>query len=400
MHCRQGIKSIVLESSDQLRMTGSAFGTWTNAWHALDALGIGDSLRAQHVRHLGLVTNSTVLGIQTSDVPSKGEHEARCLKRKVILETLANELPSCNIRFSSKVILIEENSAGSCFFKLLHLADGSVIKAKAVIGCDGVNSLVARWLGFQKPAFVGRSAVRGYADFEGGHGFDPKVFLFSGKGARYGVAPCDQTGLYWFYVFTPPDQQEKGIIEESPAKLKQFVLSNMGKVSEKIRNVIVETKLDDMYCSPIRSRTPWEILLGNISKDNVCIAGDALHPMTPELAQGACAALEDAVVMARCLGRALACRGGSVPSAADHVYYYSSSEEEEEYERIKMGLKQYAKERKWRAADLVATAYLLGLIQQSKDRVVCFIRDKVLSPYLARMVVKKASFNCGNLKAT
>ncbi|KAL9262830.1 Monooxygenase 2-like protein [Drosera capensis] len=375
---RLGIRSIVLESSGQLRMTGSAFGTWTNAWVALDALGIGDILRAQHVRHIGLVTNSTVLGIQTSDVPSYGEH--RCLKRKVILETLANELPRGAIRFKSKVVSMEE---AGCY-KLLRLGDGSFINAKAVIGCDGVNSQVAKWLGFEKPAFAGRTAVRGYVDIEGGHGFDPKVFLFSGKGVRYGLAPCDDTCLYWFYSFTPSKQEEG--IEESPGKAKQFVLNNMGKVSDKVRNVIVKTDLDDVYVSPLRYRKPWEILLGNISKDNVCIAGDAFHPMTPELAQGACAALEDAVVLARCLGEALT-------QGSKH-----KSSKEEEYERIKKGLQKYAQERKWRAADLVTTAYMLGLIQQSNFQLVRLMRDKVLSRHLAKMVVKKSTFKCGDLK--
>ncbi|KAL9250724.1 Monooxygenase 2-like protein [Drosera capensis] len=375
---RLGIRSIVLESSGQLRMTGSAFGTWTNAWVALDALGIGDTLRAQHVRHIGLVTNSTVLGIQTSDVPSYGEH--RCLKRKVILETLANELPTGTIRFKSKVISMED---AGCF-KLLRLADGSFITAKAVIGCDGVNSQVATWLGFEKPAFAGRTAVRGYVDFEGGHGFDPKVFLFSGKGVRYGLAPCDDTCLYWFYSFTPSNHEEG--IEEGPRKAKQFVLNNMGNVSDKVRNVIVKTNLDDVYVSPLRYRKPWEILLGNITKDNVCIAGDAFHPMTPELAQGACAALEDAVVLARCLGEALT-RGSELKPS-----------KEEEYEQITAGLQKYAQERKWRAADLVTTAYMLGLIQQSNFQLIRLMRDKVLSRHLAKMVVKKSTFKCGDLK--
>jgi 2-polyprenyl-6-methoxyphenol hydroxylase-like FAD-dependent oxidoreductase len=45
---RLGIQSLVLESSDSLRVTGFAFTTWTNAWRAMDEIGIGDSLRRQH----------------------------------------------------------------------------------------------------------------------------------------------------------------------------------------------------------------------------------------------------------------------------------------------------------------------------------------------------------------
>nr|GMD94431.1 monooxygenase 2-like [Ipomoea batatas] len=44
---RLGLQSLVLESSESLRVTGFALTLWTNAWRALDALGIADSLR-QH----------------------------------------------------------------------------------------------------------------------------------------------------------------------------------------------------------------------------------------------------------------------------------------------------------------------------------------------------------------
>lgn len=56
----------------------------------------------------------------------RGDHEVRCVQRKLLLEALANELPSDTIRFSSKVVSIEESG----YFKLLHLADGTILKAK------------------------------------------------------------------------------------------------------------------------------------------------------------------------------------------------------------------------------------------------------------------------------
>ena len=55
-----------------------------------------------------------------------GDHEVRRVKRNLLLEAIARELPSANIRYSSKVVSIEE--AG--FYKLVHLADGTIIKTK------------------------------------------------------------------------------------------------------------------------------------------------------------------------------------------------------------------------------------------------------------------------------
>jgi 2-polyprenyl-6-methoxyphenol hydroxylase-like FAD-dependent oxidoreductase len=46
---RKGVRSLVLESSPELRASGFAFTTWTNAFRALDALGVGDKIREHHL---------------------------------------------------------------------------------------------------------------------------------------------------------------------------------------------------------------------------------------------------------------------------------------------------------------------------------------------------------------
>ncbi|KAL2231712.1 UNVERIFIED_CONTAM: Monooxygenase 2 [Sesamum indicum] len=358
---RLGIRSLVVESGDSLRTSGFALGIWTNGWRALDALGLGDILRSNHKQLTG----------------GKSDHELRAVNRKVLLETLESELPKGTIRFSSKVVHIETDHHHH--FNSLHLADGTVLQTKVLIGCDGVNSVVARFLGFSNPSFAGRSAVRGLVHFENGHGFEPKFMQFFGKGIRYGVIPCDDRTVYWFFAFSPLQETETEV-EEDPAKLKQFILSKLGKVSDHIRAVFEKTQVQNMVCSPLRFRLPWELLWGNISKDSVCVAGDALHPMTPDLGQGGCAALEDSIVLARVLAEAL-----------------KEKASEKEHQRIQKGLEKFARERRWRSIDLISTAYMVGLMQQSDGVVMSFVRDKIMARFMAGMLLKKAGFDCGKL---
>ncbi|KAK8675749.1 hypothetical protein V6N13_033813 [Hibiscus sabdariffa] len=177
-----------------------------------------------------------------------------------------------------QVVSIEESG----FFKRLHLADGIVLETKVLIGCDGGNSVVAKWLGLEKHVSTGRSIIRGHTRFEGGHGFGPKFRQFVGKGVRSGFLPC-----------------------------------------------------------------------------NVCVSGDALHPMTLDLEQGVCSALEDGVVLVRCLFEALSKLGGE------------EINEGEEYKRIEMGLRNFPEKRRWRSFDLITTdtAYVVGFIHQNSGMI-------------------------------
>jgi hypothetical protein len=77
---------------------------------------------------------------------------------------------------------------------------------KVLIGCDGVNSVVAKWLGFKNPTFTGRCAIRGCVDFKRSHGFAPKFMMFVGKGFQSGFIPCNDQTVFWFFTWTPSGQ--------------------------------------------------------------------------------------------------------------------------------------------------------------------------------------------------
>ncbi|KAK4259858.1 hypothetical protein QN277_006148 [Acacia crassicarpa] len=392
---RLGVRSLVLESSNTVRASGFALTIWTNAWKALDALGIGDILRQQHLQLRGIFTTSLITGEQTSSTALEnatgkhGTHEVRCIRRQSLLEALVNELPSGTIRYSSKVVAIEQFG----FSKLIHLADGTIIKTKVLIGCDGVNSIVAKWLGLNKVAFSGRSAVRGCIMLKNCHTLEPKFMQSFGKGLRTGVIPCDDKAVYWFFTWTPTEQEKK--LEENPAKMKEFVLQKLENMPSDVRAFIENTDLDHFLSSPLRYRHPWELVVGNISKSNVCVAGDAFHPMTPDLGQGGCCALEDAVVLSRCLGEVFAAK-----SVRDIEKKNGEEEEKEQYKRIEASLKKYADERRWRCINIISTAFVMGIIQQSESKVVSFFRDKFLAAFLAGILFKIADFDCGKLSSS
>jgi hypothetical protein len=68
-----------------------------------------------------------------------------------------------------------------------------------------------------------------------------------------------------------------------------------------------------------------------------------------------------------------------------------------ENKRIEAGLREYAGRRRWRSIELITTAYTVGFIQQSSNVVVSFLREKFLSGFLARKLLKMAEYDCGEL---
>ena len=161
------------------------------------------------------------------------------------------------------------------------------------------------------------------------------------------------------------------------------MLANLAALKVPAKALAVIEASDDVFAVPLRFRPPLSPVAASISKGGVCVAGDALHPMTPDLGQGACAALEDSVVLARCLGKAMLGEGGTGGT--------------EEHRRVDAGLREYAAARRWRSVLLIATAYVVGFMQQSNNAVVSFLRDKVLSGFLARTLLKMSDYDCGTL---
>lgn len=188
--------------------------------------------------------------------------------------------------------------------------------------------------------------------------------------------------IYSYFFFLVGFHVDKEL-QDNPAKMKQFVLSKLEKLPVQMRAVIESTEPDGFTSSRLAYRHPLELLWGNITKGNVCVAGDAFHPMTPDIGQGGGAALEDGVALARCLAEALLKGPGE--------------EDKEQHERIEMGLKKYAQERRWRAIELITTSYFAGFIQQSDGKIMNFLKEKFLAAYLRGLLLKRADFDCGKL---
>jgi 2-polyprenyl-6-methoxyphenol hydroxylase-like FAD-dependent oxidoreductase len=146
---------------------------------------------------------------------------------------------------------------------------------------------------------------------------------------------------------------------------------------EEYLDVVRRSDPNNLSWAPLLYRNPWSLLVGEAARGAVTVAGDVFHPMTPDIAQGGCSALEDAIVLARALARA------ATPAE---------------------GVAAYAAERRWRVAWMVAGAYLSGWVQQGGTSVtglrgymVKLFRDLIFYRFIFPRLADTMWFNCGQL---
>ncbi|EEF32315.1 monooxygenase 2 isoform X1 [Ricinus communis] len=374
---RVGIRALVLERSDTLRTTGAALTLFPNAWLALDALGVSHKLTSLY----SPISGGSVTKVDTGavqEISFAANIEPRSVHRRALLEALAQELPPDSVKFSAKITTIDVQEQNGASSAVVCLEDGTTIKSKVLIGCDGVHSVVAKWLGLSEPIHSGRSAVRGLAVYPQGHGFKQEVNQFVDVGKRAGFVPLNDKELYWFLscnegkdVPKDPEVIQKEIIEKYAVKFPSLYL-----------DVVRHADLSSLTWAPLMLRNPLDMIFGNVNKRNVTVAGDAMHPMTSDLGQGGCLALEDAVVLGRHISNSFIKNGRLVP------------------EEMARALDAYGKERRWRAAWLITGSYLSGWFQQGGSNwLMKFLRDVVFYGFLFRKLSSAVLYDCGTLPA-
>ncbi|KAF8012001.1 hypothetical protein BT93_I0199 [Corymbia citriodora subsp. variegata] len=376
-----GVRAVVLERSEGLRAAGAALTLFPNAWHALDALGISDKLTSIYTPFSkGYVTDVKTKAIQEVRYgASKGSgDEQRAVNRKVLLEVLAEELPPNTIRFSSKLTSIETVMEEGSSICILALEDGTIIKSKVVIGCDGANSKVARWLGLGSPVDSGRSAIRGLAVYPRGHGLNHEFQQFVDVSKRAGFVPLNDKEIYWFFLCkVPPKGADNG---GDPNLLLREVVDNLAKDFPPLYlDVVGHSDPSTLTWAPLIFRHPWEVVLGNLTRANITVAGDAMHPMTPDLGQGGGSALEDAVVLGRLIGSSISKLGKL------------------EAHEVGFALERYTRERRWRAATLITASFLSGCVSQNGSSWwMRFLRD-VFYKFILGRAFSASRYDCGKL---
>lgn len=328
---RRGIPVRVLERAEQLRTAGAGLTIQINAMRMLASVGLDQAVaRAGAVLTAAAITRAdgTVLqSMDLADAAARYGQPAIALHRKALSEVLAAALPTDAIELSAGVDAVEQDENGAS----VRLTDGRTLHGRAVIGADGIHSAVRRAVfGEVALRYAGYTCWRGIApvaaDLPRGH-----VLEHWGAGARFGIVPIGGEQTYWFATANARPNGRDG---DDP---KAEMLERYAEFSAAVQDVLKATPSSAIMRHDIVDLPP----LAHWVEGRVALLGDAAHAMTPNLGQGACQAIEDAVVLGACLSRT-----DDVPAA----------------------LHAYERERRPRALGFVRRSERLGRIGQWKSR--------------------------------
>jgi 6-hydroxynicotinate 3-monooxygenase len=295
---RVGIEVAVYEQATQFARIGAGIQIGCNAMKVLRELGLERRLRAQSFYPRSWNNRDWRTGEIKFDMIF-GESAERKFGAPYLLAhrgdlhaALATAVPAECVKLGHKLVGLDE--VGDSV--RLSFANGATALADAVVGADGVHSLVREILFGTSPVnFTGRIAYRTTypAALLGGERIDDctKWWGEDRHIVIYYVKP-DRSEVY--FVTSQPEPEfrieswsAKGDVRQLRAAFKGF--------DPRVENVLAA-------CPDVHK---WAIVdrdaLPRWAERNVTLLGDACHPMMPYMAQGAAMAIEDAAVLSRCL---------------------------------------------------------------------------------------------------
>jgi 2-polyprenyl-6-methoxyphenol hydroxylase-like FAD-dependent oxidoreductase len=320
-----------------------------NAQKALGRLG-----RAQQVASLGTPASAleirswrgrVLTGNPAGELEKKVGTPSVAAHRADLQALLIREAGEGTLRLGAEVKDFRQDADGVT----VSLADGGEERADLLVGADGLRSRVrASLFGPARPRYAGYTAWRAVVEpdeelLPWGTGFESW-----GRGARFGCAHIGGGRIYWFATANATEGEEDGPAG-SPTGPKAALLRRYGTWHEPIGDLIGAADDDTILRTDIYDREPLGERWG---RGRVTLLGDAAHPMTPDLGQGAAQATEDAVVLARCLGES-----GATADA----------------------LRRYEHLRSARTAMVVRRSRRLGMIGQLENPLLCLLRDRALA---------------------
>lgn len=332
-------------SPDPARDAGTAFNLWGNAMTALDRLGLGDAVRAagDPLHRMRLLTHRGELIAENpiGDICRRLGTDSVNLRRSDLTMLLLDTAKNAGAELHLGQPVRNHRVVGGRV--VLDLLDGTEVRGDVLVGADGARSALRSQLtGNDKPAESSSLPVRGISDIDPGALPNTVMMVWGPRGGGAGCWPLPNGRVSWTVGTNSALRKQ---MAAGNADVKDLVEEFVAGFPEPVEAVIAATPAERLVVSPVLIHR--ELFWGS---GRVVLIGDAAHAMPTVYSQGACQALEDAVVL-----------GAELARTEDPL----------------AGLDSFRQLRTPRMEWLRKKVYALDKMQKFENRLMCRIRDRM-----------------------
>jgi 2-polyprenyl-6-methoxyphenol hydroxylase-like FAD-dependent oxidoreductase len=292
-----GINAVVYEKAAGLHEVGAGMMLWPNATRVLREMGLLEKVLACSGPNTHFLVRATCGKVLMNIALGKFDVPAVCMRRSDLLAVLLMALPRERVRLGNDLKCLKQSRGKVRLF----FSDGLVAEHDAVVGADGIRSRVRSELfGDSDPIYRGYTVWRGVARYDGNAvppGSNSETW---GVGKRFGILNTGHERFTWYATANVPSRHL-----DAPCGRKRELKNMFAGWHEPVADLIDATANDEILKNGARDVAP----LRRWGDGMVTLLGDAAHPCTPNLGQGGCMALEDALVLAKCVDKEASLHG-------------------------------------------------------------------------------------------
>lgn len=290
-----GHKVTIYEQAEKILPVGAAISLWSNGVKCLNYLGLTEQVaklggQMDQLAYIDGLTGDTMTQFSLLPLIEEVGQRPYPVARADLQNMLMDEFGREDIQLGKKMVELQEQEDGV----LVKFADGTEIKTDLLIGADGTHSITRAYV-------LGEQVSRRYAGYVNWNGLveisekltpADQWTTFVGQGKRVSLMPVADGKFYFFFDVPLPVGLENNRAEYK-ALLKQYFEGWCAPVQHLI-DALDEQKTNRVEIHDIEP-------FAQFYKGRVVIVGDAAHSTTPDIGQGGCQAMEDAIYLARSL---------------------------------------------------------------------------------------------------
>lgn len=289
----KNIDFIVFEAVPEIKAVGAGISLAGNAMRVLKKLGVDEEVKRRgHLISSMIIEDDKGKRISVMDAEKLSrEHglDNVAIHRADLHLVLLNTIDSSKIVTGKKAIDFNEDSEGITIF----FDDGSQEQGSAAIIADGIHSGIRKkLLPGVNPRYSGYTCWRGVV--ENRWNIQHQAVETWGPNGRFGYVPIGNNKVYWFACKNAPIKDEM----LSLFRVEDLV-DNFKRYAHPIPEMLNNTSDADLIWSDIVDLKP----ISQYAYNRILLLGDAAHATTPNLGQGACMAMEDALMVAEEINR-------------------------------------------------------------------------------------------------